>query len=175
MTTVFRRIFKGIVFAPLALFLLFEEWGWEHLAAGFATLGRLPVWRQAERLVSRLPPWAALLVFGIPVLLLVPVKLLALFLLGNGYLGLGLALIVSAKVAGTALAARLFQLTEPALMKMAWFARAYRPWKAWKDRVLRLVRASGPWRLARQTKRRLKTSFSGWWSALKHDGSSPRE
>lgn len=175
MTAVLQRIFKGILLAPVALFLLFEEWGWEPLAAGFAALGRLPVWQQAERLVVRLPPWAALLAFGIPVLLLVPVKLLALFLLGNGHLGFGLALIVSAKVAGTALAARLFQLTEPALMQMTWFARAYLPWKAWKDRMLLQVRASWPWRLGRQIRRRLKTSLSGWWKSIKRTHSSPRD
>lgn len=158
----------------MALLLLFEEWGWEPLAAGFAALGRLPVWQQAERLVSRLPPWAALLAFGIPVLLLVPVKLLALFLLGNGHLGLGLVLIVSAKVTGTAMAARLFQLTKPALMQMAWFARAYLPWKAWKDRILHQLRTSWPWRRGRHIRRRLKTSLSGWWSAIKRNDSSPR-
>ena len=162
-----KRILKGILFAPLALFLLFEEWGWEPLAAGFAALGRLPVWRQLERLIIRLPPWAALLAFGIPVLVLVPVKLLALFLLGKGHLGMGLSLVISAKIAGTALAARLFQLTEPALMQLGWFSRAYPPWKAWKDRMLRQVRVSLPWRLGRRLKHRARAVLVRLWNAFK--------
>jgi len=162
-----QRILKGILFAPLAVFLLFEEWGWEPLAASFAALGRLPVWRQLERLIIRLPPWAALLAFGIPVLLLIPVKLLALFLLGKGHLGAGLGLVVSAKIAGTALAARLFQLTEPALMQLGWFSRAYPPWKAWKDRMLRRVRVSWPWRLGRRMKHRTKAVLVRFWNAFR--------
>ena len=153
--------------------MLFEEWGWEPLAAGFAALGRLPVWRQLERLIIRLPPWAALLAFGVPVLALIPVKLLALFLLGQGHIGTGLGLILAAKLAGTAVAARLFQLTQPALMRIKWFARAYVPWKKWKDHKLRQVRTSSPWRLGRRIRHRarllilrllaaFRSAVSGW-------------
>ena len=174
MTTFIRRILKGILLAPFALFLLFEEWGWEPLAAGFAALGRLPIWRSLERLIIRLPPWAALVAFCIPVLLLVPLKLLALFLIGKGHLGMGLGLVVSAKIVGTALAARLFQLTEPALMQIGWFSRAYLPWKAWKDRTLRQVRASSPWRFGQKIRQRLQSSMAGWWRSIKQSGSGWR-
>ncbi|MEO5658446.1 MAG: hypothetical protein ABIQ90_01435 [Polaromonas sp.] len=136
------------------MFLLFEEWGWEPLAAGFAALGRLPLWRQLERLITRLPPWAALLAFGVPMLALIPLKLLALYLFGQGRAGTGLVLLVAAKIAGTALAARLFQLTQPALMRIPWFARIYTPWKIWKDQMLRQVRCSWPWRLGRRLRHR---------------------
>ena len=149
-----KRILKGLLFSPIALFLLFEEWGWEPLAAGFAALGRLPVWRQLERLIIRLPPWAALPAFGVPMLALIPLKLLALYLFGQGHVSTGLGLIVVAKVAGTALTARLFQLTQPALMQIKWFARAYVPWKTWKDQMLRQVRTSWPWRLGRRLRHR---------------------
>ena len=151
-----ERILKGLLFSPIALFLLFEEWGWEPLAAAFAALGRLPVWRRLERMIIRLPPWAALLAFGVPVLVLIPIKALAVYLLGQGHLGMGLGLILTAKLAGTALAARLFQLTQPALMRIQWFASAYIPWKIWKDHKLRLIRSSLPWRLGRRLKHRVR-------------------
>ena len=167
-----QRILKGVLLAPLAVLLLFEEWGWEPLAACFAALGRLPVWRQIERLIVRLPPWAALLAFGIPMLLILPVKLLALFLVGKGHLVTGLGLVVSAKIAGTALAARLFQLTEPALMRMGWFSRVYPPWKAWKDQMLRQVRVSWPWRLARRMKHSAKTMLARLWNAVRKANAS---
>lgn len=152
----FKKIGRAIVFAPLALIVLFEEWGWEPLARAFAALGRLRWLGQLERRIARLPPWAALLAFGVPVLTLIPVKLLALYLFAQGHRVLGLSLLVAAKLLGTALAARLFQLTQPALMQMAWFVRLYTPWKSWKDRVLVQVRQSGPWRAAVRLKARLK-------------------
>lgn len=158
---------RGVLLAPVALFLLFEEWGWEPLAACFAALGRLPVWRQLERLILRLPPWAALLAFGVPVLALVPIKLLALYLLGEGHVAAGLAVLFAAKVAGTALAARLFQLTQPALMQLKWFARAYIHWKRWKDRILAQARASRPWRMVHLFGRRTRVRAQRIGLALK--------
>ena len=94
--------------------------------------------------------------FGIPMLVLIPIKVLALFLLGQGHVGMGVGLILVAKLAGTALAARLFQLTQPALMRIRWFARAYTPWKIWKDRTLRQVRVSWPWRMGRRIRHRVR-------------------
>ena len=163
----FKKIVRAIVFAPLVLVVLFEEWGWEPLARAFAALGRLPWLGQLERRIARLPPWAALLAFGVPVLTLIPVKLLALYFFGKGHMVLGLSLVVAAKLTGTALAARLFQLTEPALMQMAWFARLYTPWKSWKDRVLMQIRKSGPWLAAARLKARLKAVGSRAWAAFK--------
>ena len=153
--------------APLVLVVLFEEWGWAPLARAFAALARLPWLGQLERRIARLPPWAALLAFGVPVITLIPVKLLALYLFGQGHVVWGFCLVVAAKLTGTALAARLFQLTEPALMRMAWFARLYTPWKSWKDRVLAHIRQSAPWRAAGRFKARLRALGGRAWTAFK--------
>lgn len=143
----------------LALLVLFEEWGWEPLARAMAWLGRWPLLRQAEALVLRLPPWPSLAVLGLPALALLPVKLAALWFVARGQVLAGLAVIVAAKLLGTALLARLFHLTQPRLMTLPWFARAYGRWSAFKQRVLAEVRASAPYRLARQARRRLRA----WW------------
>ena len=160
MLLLIKKILRSILLAPVLLVLLFEEWGWEPLARLFARLAKLPLWAKLESIIVSLPPWAALLVFGIPVLSLIPVKLLALYLFSQGHTLAGLTLVIAAKITGTAIAARLFQLTEPALMRLAWFARIYMPWKAWKDRVLAQVRESAPWRAVRQIKERLHGVFS---------------
>jgi hypothetical protein len=97
----------------------------------------------------------------------VPIKLLALYLFGKGQMLLGLGLVLAAKLAGTALAARLFQLTHPALMRMAWFARLYTPWKIWKDRMLAQVRHSWLWRTARRSMARVKSAGARFIAACK--------
>ena len=162
-----RRWLRGIALSPLLALLLFEEWGWDPLARRLTALAKLPIWAAVEQRVKDLPPWAALLVFALPVLALVPVKLLALYLLGNGHLILGFLLVISAKLVGTAIAARLFQLTEPALMRMGWFARLYTPWKIWKNALLEQVRHSALWLQVRQLKARGKAAASRSWLALK--------
>lgn len=142
--------------ALLALLILFEEWGWEPLQRLMARIGRLPVLRRLEALITRLPPRAALAVLLLPTLLLLPVKLLALWLIGQGKALLGGVVIVLAKLVGTALVARLFTLTQPALMTMPWFARLYGRWTAWKAALLARVRASWAWRVGRVFKRRVR-------------------
>ncbi|MES2958808.1 MAG: hypothetical protein V4792_11500 [Pseudomonadota bacterium] len=148
--------------ALLALLILFEEWGWEPLRRAFAALARLPPLAWIERRIAALPPAAALAVFIAPTLLLLPVKLGALWLIGLGHAGLGLALIVLAKLVGTALIARLFQLTQPALMQLAWFASLYGRWGVWKAVLLARVRASWAWRAGRVVKRRLAQRLARW-------------
>ena len=68
----------------------------------------------------------------------------------------GIGVIVAAKVGGTALLAWLFQLIQPALMQLPWFARFYARWTGWKAELLAWVRASAVWRTARAIKRRLR-------------------
>ena len=162
-----KNTVKACLLAPVLLVLLFEEWGWEPLAQGFAKLTRHPAWAVLERRIRQLPPRVALLAFGGPVMLLVPFKLLALYLLAEGHLALGVGLVIVAKLTGTALAARLFQLTEPALMQLRWFARLYTPWKSWKNRLLARVRSSALWYAVRHLKARVKSVMFRAWAACK--------
>lgn len=162
-----KKVFRAILLAPVLLVLLFEEWGWIPLARIFAGLGRLPCWTTLEQLITRLSPWAALAAFSVPALALIPVKLFALYLFEGGYFGLGLLMLITAKVMGIALAARLFQLTQPALMRMPWFARLYTRWKIWKDNLLNHVRVSKPWKTAQCLKSRIKAQTRAGWRRLK--------
>ncbi|MBC7611164.1 MAG: hypothetical protein H7228_16610 [Polaromonas sp.] len=162
-----KKVIRAILLAPMLLVLLFEEWGWEPLARGFAALGRLPIWAKLELRITQLPPWAALLAFGIPALSLIPIKLLAIYMFGKGQVFLGLSLVIGAKITGTALAARLFQLTHPALMQLRWFARLYVPWKVWKDRMLAQIRASALWRSCSHLKARVKLLALRLWSDIR--------
>jgi hypothetical protein len=149
------RLLKAVFSGLLALLILFEEWGWEPLQRLLARIGQLPGLRWLERRISALPPYAALALFLVPTLMLLPVKLLALWSMSRGKVVLGTLVILGAKVLGTAIVARLFTLTQPALMQLPWFARAFTRWTVWKNALLERVRASWPWRLSRQLKHRV--------------------
>ena len=150
------RLLKTLFGWLLALLILFEEWGWEPLQRALAWIGRWPGLRWIEARIRALPPYAALAIFFLPTLLLIPVKLLALWLIAQGKVLSGALVILSAKLIGTAIVARLFALTQPALMQLDWFARLYARWTRWKEALLAQVRASWPWRLGRVMKHRIK-------------------
>lgn len=119
----------------------------------------MPVIRHLETLLKRLPPRWAFGVLLLPSLLILPIKLLAVWLVAEGRVTLGVAVIIAAKLGGTALLAWLFQLIQPALMQLPWFARLYARWTAWKAELLAWVRASAVWRTARAIKLRVKRLF----------------
>ncbi len=152
------RFIRAVFTWALALILLFEEWGWVPLARMMAAIGRLPGLRWIEGLIRTLPPYAALALFLVPVLTLLPIKILALYWLSHGHKALGLTLIILAKVGGTAVTARLFMLTQPTLMRLAWFARLYARWMAFKTRIIEQVRGSAAWVAMGVVKRRVKVS-----------------
>ncbi|KQV88331.1 hypothetical protein [Pelomonas sp. Root1237] len=150
---------RWLIRVVLALLILFEEWGWEPLRRVFALLAKLPLIRQFEALLQRLPPRWAFVVLVLPSLLILPIKLAAVWLVAEGHVMLGVGIVVAAKLLGTALLAWLFQLIQPALMQLPWFARFYARWTAWKTELLAWVRASSAWRTARAIKLRVKRLF----------------
>ena len=158
-----RKLLRALAAIVLVPLLLFEEWGWEPLAAQVSKLARLPLWAKLEDWVRNLPPWGAVMVFFLPVVMLFPIKLAALFLFGRSHFASGFVLLAGAKLVGTAIVARLFQLVKPTLMTIGWFGRWYPRWTGWKDQVLDRVRMSVPWR----TVRALKAGTRRRWRAFR--------
>ncbi len=149
----------------LALVIVFEEWGWEPLKRWVGKLSRLPAVARLETRLRGLPPYGALAVLLLPSLLILPVKLLALWLLTLGRVGLGMLVVIAAKLVGTAMLAWLFGLIQPSLMRLAWFARLYGRWSNWKAELLAWVRASLVWRWSRVIKRAALRWLRRWRTA----------
>ena len=160
-------VLRRSVGVVLALIVLFEEWGWRPLADGLARLARWRLWAKAESLIAALPPYAALAVFALPTALLLPLKLVALYLIAKGQAVAAGALFVAAKVVGTALVARIFQLTQPALMRIGWFAWGYGYFVPWKDAIFAAIRSTWAWRYGRIVKARVKKVAEPAWRDAK--------
>ena len=160
-------VLRRSVGVVLALIVLFEEWGWRPLADGLARLARWRLWAKAESLIAALPPYAALAVFALPTALLLPLKLVALYLIAKGQAVAAGALFVAAKVVGTALVARIFQLTQPALMRIGWFAWGYGYFVPWKDAIFAAIRSTWAWRYGRIVKARVKKTVEPAWRDAK--------
>jgi hypothetical protein len=118
----------------LALLFLLEAWLWDHLepvvaaAVNIVPWGRLKTW--IKRTVENLPPWAALGVFVVPLIVLVPLKFLeVLFIAKRNWLGAAGVLLL-AKLIGLGVTAFVFDATRDKLLQMGWFARVY-DWFVW--------------------------------------------
>ncbi len=154
-----RRVLKAIFHWAVALVILFEEWGWQPLVRAF---GRLAQWRPLAMLeagLARLPPYAALAAFAVPVVLLVPFKLLALYLLAQNSPLPAALVFIAAKIVGTGLVGRIYLITRPQLMRIGWFAYAYEAFMPWKEAAFAYVRSSWAWRWGRLVKTMAKRRF----------------
>lgn len=168
--TAWRAIRGPFLFAlqvAAALIILFEEWGWKPLSEALARLARYAPVARLERWIASLGPYPSLLVFALPTTFLAPLKLVALWLLAGGRYWTATGLFVAAKIAATALVARVFVLTKPSLMQIAWFARAYTWFVPWKDAFFAIIRASWPWRYARMIKNRVRQQVRRWAHRLR--------
>lgn len=146
-----------------ALVLLFEEWGWRPLVEALAYLSRFKVFARIEQAVAGLPPYGALAALALPTSVLFPLKLLAVYLVAQGQFFAASLLFVGAKIASTALIARIFLLTQPALMRIGWFASVYNWIMPWKEALFAAIRASWPWRYGRMMKNRVRLEAKQAW------------
>src|SRR5262245_30212963 len=123
-----RRLFRPLLIL-LALIFLFEAWLWSRLAPIVAwVVARIPWAAFKAKLagaIRRLPPYPTFLVFLVPVLLLLPLKVLALWMLAHGsWLG-AVGVLAFAKMVSVGVTAFIFELTRPKLLELDWFRWLY--------------------------------------------------
>jgi hypothetical protein len=127
----------------IAAIFIFEAWIWDSFhALGVAIVRWLPFERLKAAVVAfieRLPPYAALGLFCIPIIVIFPFKIAALWLIAKGHVILGCAMFFAAKVAGVGAAAFLFDLTSAKLMSLPWFRTLYAKVMEWRDWAHALV------------------------------------
>jgi hypothetical protein len=111
--------------ALIALLLVFEEWLWTWLRGKVHKLSRWPAVRRFEAALKCLSPWASLTVLLTPMLVLLPFKVGALWLLSHGHVTWGVLTLIAAKLTGTAVAAYLFDLVRDQARQLLWFDRFY--------------------------------------------------
>lgn len=154
---------KHFLTMPLAalgvLAMLIEEFLWDLLVAFGNWLGSLEFLRNVEVRIRALPPAAAGVALLAPVTFFFPVKVLAVYAMASGHIGLGLMVLLTAKVVGTAMVARIYTLCEPALMTMTWFVRV-RGWiLAAKDWAHRKLESWPPYRWMRRQLYRMRCAL----------------
>ena len=138
-----------LLFVPVAAAIVFiEETLLHYLGLAMAA------WPNGRRSRGWRPGCAAcrrgapLLAFVAPSLLVVPIKLSAVWFALHHRYGLSWSVVIG-KMLATALVARLYQVLRPTLVKMPWYLRAETWLFAWRDRLYAFVRALPAWQRAK--------------------------
>jgi hypothetical protein len=118
-------MFKKLLLSLLAIIVIFEEWLWDILTAIGQWLSQLLHLEKIDTWLLNATPNSALLAFFIPLIIVIPFNILAVFLLAHGAIIEGVLLEIAVKLTGTLLIARVFRLTKNALLTFAWFAWLY--------------------------------------------------
>jgi hypothetical protein len=156
-----------LVFVPIAAAIVFFEQVLIHyLNVGMAAFARLPWIARFEAWLLTLPPYAALLAFGLPSLLILPIKIITVWFGLHGKYSLAVGTLIAAKVLGTAILARLYRILQPKLMAIPWFAWADTHFFLWRDRIYGFVKSLAAWRRAAALIERLRTWLTGLVSGL---------
>jgi hypothetical protein len=118
----------------LALVFLLEAWLWDHLEPIVARIVNVIPWGRLKeklaRAIETLPPWATLIVFVVPFTVLLPLKLLEVYLLAKRQWLAAIVVLIVAKLVGLGVTAFVFDVTRDKLLQMAWFRRMY-DWLMW--------------------------------------------
>ncbi|MGB8184083.1 MAG: hypothetical protein WCC50_09220 [Pseudolabrys sp.] len=128
-----RNLFRPL-WVILALLLLLEAWLWDHLEPLVARIVNVIPWGRVKTVLARqienLPPYASLVVFIIPVIVLLPLKFLEVYFLATANWFAAIVVLVLAKLVGLGVTAFVFDVTRGKLLQIAWFRRMY-DWFLW--------------------------------------------
>lgn len=117
-----RKAIKRAFLIFLALLFLFESWLWRETGRAIAWLVQhIPMERfkhLVTHYVSGLSPLATLGVFVIPAIVLLPLKVTAVWLLAKGYVIGGISTVLLAKAIGLGISSFLFALCKAKLLQL---------------------------------------------------------
>lgn len=161
------RVARAILSLPVLVYFLFADLVRWAISPVLAFLAALRFWQRVESAIGAMPPYAALAVLAVPVVLLEPPKLLALWWIATGHLVAGIALLLAAKILGLTVILRLHAIAEPKLLSIAWYAKLHRFVLALRrrlyDPLLNLPWVLGARAWAAEATQRARAALTRWF------------
>lgn len=158
--------------APLiicaSLLIWIEETLWLALKWLTGKIALLSLVRWLECQIQKLSPYATVVVFFLPLTILLPFKLVAVYWLSHGYWLRSLLVIIAAKVLGTAIEARMFVICKPKLMAIGWFRSLHDFLLRIRDRVHEALNELPLYQLVRAKLRAIKEASRQFLSRLRN-------
>lgn len=125
--TLWRRRLQRALLMVLAVGFLIEAWLWAHTAPLIRRLAELLPFERLKQAIGhwahRLPPYGALVLFVVPLILIEPINILALWFYAHKHFIFGSLCFLVAKLVGVGLMAFLFEVCQAQLRSIGWFSR----------------------------------------------------
>lgn len=153
---------KKLLLTLLAILLIFEEWLWDLLSACGQYLVKLLRLESFERWLGQTRPYTALLTITIPIIIVTPINIAAIWLLIHGLLIEGILLEIFAKLLGTLLIARVFTLIKPQLLTFKVIAAVYHTITGWLKWAHAKIVDTAIYRYSKQLKIQVKARIKAF-------------
>ncbi len=158
------RLLRRLLNTPLVvlaiLVVLVDDAFRAFVVPAVRALARLAPIQWIEARVARMPPHAILLLFIIPLAIIEPFKVYALYLFGQGQFLAGVLMFFLAKVVGLGLAERLFAIGRDKLLSIGWFAWCHARVLAIRDHVHAWLARTAIWQQAMRFVRAVRGSLA---------------
>ncbi len=161
-----QRIVRGtgrfVVVVAVVGYTVLDELLFPVFRPLIAWLTRLRLFQRIGEALGRLPPYVALVALGVPLLVIEPAKLLAVWWAAQGHIVQGTVLLLVAQVLSLLVCERIFHAAYRPLMRIGWL-KALLAWLfALRDRAIAMARATVAWRQAV----RLSRAVALWWRRM---------
>jgi hypothetical protein len=93
-----------------------------------------------RRRIQKLTPYFSLLLLAVPVLLVEPVKFVAVFVAAKGHWLAATGMIICAYAVSLVLVERLFRAVKPKLLMLNWFAKLWVRYTTLRDKVVAMAK-----------------------------------
>ena len=163
-----HRLTKTPLLAVTVFVVLLDDAFRAVVLPAVRALAGLALIRRVEARIAGLPPRAILLLFVVPLAVIEPFKIYALYLIGQGRFAAAVTAFVVAKVVGLGLAERLFAIGRDKLLSIPWFAWCHGRILAIRHRVHEWLQQWRIWRQAVDAVRALRQRLAAVRVAFSH-------
>jgi hypothetical protein len=161
-----RRFFLVVAKAIVILYVILDGIASPIIRPLLRWVAKLRFVISLQDIVATLPPYAILLLLGVPLAFAEPAKIYALVLMGQGHFVTGLVTIAMAYLVSLVVVERIYHAGQAKLKTILWFAKLMDWLTGNRDRLLAWARATMIWKLSvefKQTARALVAKLRHWF------------
>lgn len=119
---VLRAIARFVVAVAVVAYMLLDQLLFPLFRPAIRWLSGLRLFQRLGALIGRLPPYVALVLLGVPFVVIEPAKVAALWVVATGHVVEGIVLLLVAQVLSLLVCERIFHAAYGPLMRIGWFA-----------------------------------------------------